>query len=64
MLEAKDRERLVDLLLGDLDERKDVATETAWRVEIHRRVAAYESGQAVLHDADAAIANLRRLLTK
>lgn len=41
-LDAKDRERLVDLLLDSLAESPDPNVEEAWRFEIRRRVAAYE----------------------
>jgi putative addiction module component (TIGR02574 family) len=51
-LAAKDRERLVDLLLDSLAESPDTEVEEAWRLEIRRRVAAYERGEAVLYDAD------------
>jgi putative addiction module component (TIGR02574 family) len=62
-LDPKDRERLVDLLLGDLDQHRDAAAEEAWRQEIRRRISAYESGEAVLHDADQVIAEVRRIIS-
>ena len=61
-LSAPDRERLVDLLLGDLDARRDPSAEEAWRHEIRRRVARYESGTAVLHEAGDVMKEVRRLL--
>lgn len=60
-LHPKDRERLVDLLLGSFDESPDLVVEEAWRLEIKRRVSAYERGEAVLHDADAVMAEAKRL---
>jgi putative addiction module component (TIGR02574 family) len=57
-LGPEDRERLVELLLGDLDQHRDTAIEEAWRAEIRRRIAAYERGQAVLHDADDVVAEV------
>ena len=60
-LDAKDRERLVDLLLDSLTESPDPAVEEAWRLEIRRRVAAYERGEAVLYDADEVMAEAKRL---
>ena len=39
----------------------DVAVEEAWRQEIRRRVAAYERGEAVLHDADDVMAEAKRI---
>jgi putative addiction module component (TIGR02574 family) len=60
-LEPKDRERLVDLLLDSLADAPDPEVEEAWRQEIRRRVAAYERGEAVLHDADEVMAEARRI---
>ena len=60
-LGAKDRERLVDLLLDSLAESPDTAVEEAWRLEIRRRVAAYERGEAVLYDVEEVMAEARRL---
>ncbi|MBS0448522.1 MAG: addiction module protein [Proteobacteria bacterium] len=60
-LAAKDRERLVDLLLDSLDEAPDPEIEEAWRVEIRRRVTAYERGEAVLYDADDVLAEAKRI---
>lgn len=62
-LDPRDRERLVDLLIGDLDQHRDAKTEEAWRAEIRRRVAAYERGEAVLHDAGKVIAEVRRIVS-
>ena len=60
-LTPKDRERLVDLLLDSLADSPDPAVEEAWRLEIRRRVAAYERGEAVLYDADEVMAEAKRL---
>ncbi len=60
-LDAKDRERLVDLLLDSLTDSPDPAVEEAWRLEIRRRVTAYEHGEAVLYDAEDVMAEAKRL---
>jgi len=60
-LEPKDRERLVDLLLDSLQDAPDPAVEEAWRLEIRRRVAAYEQGETTLFDADEVMAEAKRL---
>jgi putative addiction module component (TIGR02574 family) len=60
-LDAKDRERLVDLLLDSLAESPDPDVEEAWRLEIRGRVAAYERGEAVLYDAEDVMAEAKRL---
>lgn len=60
-LDPKDRERLVDLLLDSLTEAPDPEVEEAWRREVRKRVAAYESGDAVLYDADEVMAEAKRL---
>lgn len=60
-LNAKDRERLVDLLIDSLTDSPDPEIEEAWRLEIRRRIAAYESGEAVLYDADEVMAEAKRL---
>jgi putative addiction module component (TIGR02574 family) len=58
-LQPKDRERLVDLLLDSLENEPDPAIEEAWRLEIRRRVAAYERGEATLFDADEVMAEAK-----
>ena len=60
-LDAKDRERLVDLLIHSLAESPDPDVEEAWRLEIKRRVAAYERGDAILYDADDVMAEAKLL---
>lgn len=59
--QAKNRERLVDLLLESLEVAPDLVVEQAWRQEIRRRVAAYERGKATLFDANAVMAEAERL---
>ncbi len=60
-LGPKDRERLVDLLIDSLDEAPDPDVEEAWRVEIRRRVSAYERGESVLYDVEEVMAEAKRL---
>jgi putative addiction module component (TIGR02574 family) len=60
-LSPRDRERLVDLLLDSFDQSSDPEVEEAWRLEIRRRVAAYERGEAVLYDADDVMAEAKRI---
>ncbi len=60
-LSPQDRTRLVELLRESLDEPVDQAVEQAWRVEIRKRTAAYERGEATLYDADEVIAESTRL---
>lgn len=60
-LDPKDRERLVDLLLDSFEQSGDPQVEEAWRQEIGSRVAAYERGKAVLHDADDVMDEAKRI---
>lgn len=60
-LAAKDRERLVDLLIDSLEDAPDPGVEEAWRLEIRRRVAAYERGEATLFGAGDVMAEAKRL---
>ena len=60
-LDAKDRERLAELLIDSLAESPDPDVEEAWRLEIKRRVAAYERGDAVLYDAEEVMAEAKLL---
>lgn len=60
-LPPEDRERLVDLLIDSLTDSPDPEVEEAWRLEIRRRVAAYERGETVLYDAAEVMAEARRL---
>ncbi|KNZ30709.1 MAG: hypothetical protein AD742_21125 [Methylibium sp. NZG] len=61
-LSAEDRARLVDLLLETLEGAPNPGVDEAWRAELRSRVSAYERGDAVLHDADAVIAEATRLV--
>ena len=58
---AEEGRPLVELLLDSLEHAPDPKVEDAWRVEIRRRVTAYERGEAVLYDADEVIAEAKRL---
>ena len=60
-LDVKDRARLVNLLLDSLNEAPDRVVEQAWRIEIKRRLALYESGEAVLYDAEEVLAEAKQL---
>ncbi len=60
-VDAKDRERLVDLLRDSLIEAPDPDVEEAWRLEIRQRVAAYERGEAVLYDVEEIMVEAKRL---
>ncbi|WP_374668211.1 addiction module protein [Ramlibacter sp.] len=60
-LAPEDRARLVDLLLESMEDGTDPQVEEAWRLEIHRRVAAYERGEAVLHEVDDVMAEARHI---
>ena len=60
-LNATDRRQLVDLLVDSLAESAESAVDKAWRLEIERRVATYERGESVLHDADEVMAEAKRL---
>jgi putative addiction module component (TIGR02574 family) len=60
-LSAQDRTLLVEILRETLDEPLDPQVEDAWREELCRRTAAYERGEATLHDADDVIAEATRL---
>jgi len=60
-LDANDRERFVDLLIDSRAASPDLHVGEAWRLEVRRRIAAYESGEAVLYDADHVMAEAKRL---
>ena len=60
-LNPKDRERLVDLLLESFDESSDPLVEEIWRLEIRKRLVAYENGTAELHDEEDVLAEAKRL---
>ena len=60
-LSAQDRTLLVELLRETLDVPVDPQVEEVWREELRRRTAAYERGEATLHDADDVLAEAARL---
>lgn len=60
-LSAQDRTLLVELLRETLDVPVDPQVEEVWREELRRRTAAYERGEATLHDADDVLADAARL---
>ena len=60
-LDPKDRARLIDLWLDSLAQSPDPGVEEAWHLAIRRRVAAYQRGAAVLHDADDLMAEAKRI---
>jgi putative addiction module component (TIGR02574 family) len=60
-LSPQDRTLLVELLRETLDDPLDPQVEDAWRTELRSRTAAYERGEATLHDADEVIAEATRL---
>ena len=59
LLSPDERAQLVDALLDSLHEAKLVEVEAAWAVEIERRVAAYERGDAKLVSAEDVFAKAR-----
>ncbi len=61
-LSAQDRTLLVELLRETLDEPVEPQVEEAWREELRKRTAAYERGEATLHDSDEVIAEATRLV--
>ncbi len=60
-LPPEERVRLLDLLLASLHEPSTFGLDDPWRQEIERRVARYERGEAVLHDAEDVMAEAARL---
>lgn len=59
LLSPDERAQLVDVLLDSLHEAKLAEVEAAWAVEIERRVAAYERGDAKLVLAEDVFAKAR-----
>ena len=59
LLSPDERAQLVDALLDSLHEGKVGEVEAAWAVEIERRVAAYEQGDAKLIPAEDVFAKAR-----
>lgn len=60
-LPPEERVRLLDLLLESLHQSSPKEIEEAWNVEIERRVARYERGEAELHDAENVMAEAARI---
>ena len=60
-LPPEERVRLLDLLLASLHESSTPGLDDPWRQEIERRVARYDRGEAVLHDAEDVMAEAARL---
>ena len=58
-LAPEDRERLVDLLLESLPGSSVREVETAWQVEIQRRLAEYDRGEVQGIDAEEVFAKAR-----
>ena len=52
----QDRSRLVDILLESLHEPSIAEVEEAWELEIERRLAEYDRGEANSIDADEVFA--------
>jgi putative addiction module component (TIGR02574 family) len=59
LLSPEERALLVDALLDSLREVKLAEVEAAWAVEIERRVAAYERGDAKFIPAEDVFAKAR-----
>lgn len=60
-LTPEQRVRLLDLLLESLHQSPATEVDAAWNVEIERRVAAYERGEAELHEAEDVMAEAARI---
>ena len=60
-LRPEDRARLVELLLESLDEAPVAEIQAAWEVEIERRLAEYDRGEARAITAEEVFAKARRL---
>ena len=61
-LPASERATLALALIESLDGPADPQVEEAWRIEIERRIAAYERGEVKLVPGDEVFARLRRRL--
>jgi putative addiction module component (TIGR02574 family) len=59
LLSPEERALLVDALLDSLREVRPAEVEAAWAVEIERRVAAYERGDAKFIPAEDVFAKAR-----
>jgi putative addiction module component (TIGR02574 family) len=60
-LPTEDRSRLVDLLLESLHESSRNEVETAWELEIERRLAAYDCGEMASVEGEDVFAKARSL---
>lgn len=60
-LQARDRERLVDLLIDSLSDSPEPEVEEAWRIEVRRRISEYERGEAVLYTVEDVMDEAKRL---
>lgn len=59
-LPVEDRANAAKLLLDSLDGEPDADAEDAWALEIERRLAKIEAGEAKLVPMDEAVARLHR----
>ena len=57
----EDRSRLVDILLESLHEPAIAEVEAAWALEIERRLAEYDRGEANSIDAEEVFAKARSI---
>lgn len=57
----QDRSRLVDILLESLHEPAIAEVKAAWELEIERRLAEYDRGEANSIDADEVFAKARSI---
>lgn len=60
-LSPEERSRLVDILLESLHEPPIAEVEAAWEVEIERRLAEYDRGEAESIDAEEVFAKARSI---
>lgn len=60
-LSPEERSRLVDLLLESLHEPAIAEIDAAWEVEIERRLAEYDRGEANSIDAEEVFSKARSL---
>jgi len=63
-LDPNDRAKLIDVLWESLSDAAIKARESAWLAEAESRLAAVESGQMQLHDADSVFQDLRTNLER
>jgi putative addiction module component (TIGR02574 family) len=60
-LSLEERSRLVDILLASLHEPTIAEVETAWDVEIERRLAEYDGGEVKSIDAEDVFSKARNI---